>query len=190
MAALASPTEGPHLGNVALGRNGKFGVGRRHGSAMIRRMVRTLNLVAFAPVLATACALAPKPQIEMAPPEKELASQLYGAIWGDLQSNAWIGNGNELAARWANARSDEEAAPQLHIQDLLCGGGATQLRCQFGLLRDGGVATYLGDPAPDRLACTANFRRSGPDNSWSIPRLPPGPEGGHSRITIQCKPVS
>jgi hypothetical protein len=157
---------------------------------MIRVMARTFTLIAVAPVLASACALAPTPQVAMAPPEEEVAKQLYGAIWGDLQSNAMIGNGNELAARWANAGSDKDHAPQLHIQDLLCSGGATLLRCQFGLLRDGGVATYLGEPAPDRLACTANFRRSGHDSSWSIPRLPPGPRGGHSRITIECQPVT
>ena len=116
--------------------------------------------------------------------------QLRAEIRSDLLSNALIGNGNELAARWANAGNDGDDAPQLHIQNLLCSGGPTLIRCQFGLLRDGGVATYLGEPTPDRLACRANFRRSGPNDRWSIPRLPPGPRGGHSRITIKCQPVT
>jgi hypothetical protein len=150
-------------------------------------MTRTSNLIAFAAVLASGCALAPTLQPQMAPPEKETEGQLYGAIWSDLQSNAMIGNGNELAANWANAGNERDPAPQLHIQNLLCSGGGMQLRCQFGLLRDGGIASYLGEPVPDRLSCTAIFRRSGLDDRWSIPRLPPRPRGGHSRITINCQ---
>lgn len=128
--------------------------------------------------------------LRMSSPEETLAQELRAEIWSDLQSNAMIGNGNELAARWANAGSDGDDAPLLHIESLLCSKGATRLRCQFGLLRDGGVATYLREPAPDRLSCTATFRRSSPNDPWSIPRLPPGPRGGHSRITIKCKPVN
>lgn len=126
----------------------------------------------------------------MAPPEEALAGQLYAAIWSDLRSNALIGNGNELAARWANAGKDRDGTPLRHIQNLLCSGNSMQLHCLFGLLRDGGVAKYLGEPTPDRLACKADFRRSSSDDRWSIPRLPPGPRGGHSRITIKCNPVT
>lgn len=125
----------------------------------------------------------------MAPPGEELSGQLYAAIWHDLQSNAMIGNGNELAAQWANATNDDgNDAPLLHIQDLLCSGGRTRLHCQFGLLREGGIAPYLGHPVPDRLMCSTRFRRA--DEEWSIPRLPPSSRGGHSRITIQCQPLN
>ena len=126
---------------------------------------------------------------QMTPPEEALARQLRAAIWNDLQSNALIGNGNELATRWANAGGEGADAPRLYIQDLLCAGGSRRLHCQFALFREGGVASYRGEPAPDRLTCRATFRRSGGADAWSIPRLPPGPEGGHSRITIKCKPV-
>jgi hypothetical protein len=126
----------------------------------------------------------------LAPPDEELAGQLRAEIWNDLQSNAMIGNGNGLAASWANAGNDRDPAPLLHIQGLVCGGGQTKLRCEFGLLRDGGIATYLGEPVPDKLACDVNFRRSSPAQAWTIPRLPPGPKGGHSRITIKCRPVT
>ena len=152
--------------------------------------MRTFNLFAFASALASGCALLPTPHMQMAPPKEALAGQLRAEIWSELQSNAWIGNGNELAAAWANAGSDGDNAPLLHIQELRCGGGPTLLRCRFGLLRDGGVATYLGEPTPDRLACRASFRRTGSNDGWSIPRLPPGPRGGHSRITIKCQPVT
>jgi hypothetical protein len=127
---------------------------------------------------------------QMTPPNEALAGELRAAIWSDLQSNAMIGNGNELAARWANAGTDRADAPLLHIQNLLCRGGSQRLHCRFGLFREGGVATYLGETAPDRLMCQAKFRRSGTNDGWSIPRLPPGPRGGHSRITIKCKPVA
>lgn len=138
------------------------------------------------PMLIAAAALAAS---QMTPPEEALARQLRAAIWGDLQSNALIGNGNELAARWANAHVEGTDVPQLHIQDLLCAGGPRRLRCQFGLFREGGVAFYLGKPVPDRLMCRTTFRRTRADAGWRIPRLPPGPDGGHSRITIKCKPV-
>lgn len=149
-----------------------------------------LNPVVFASAFVSGCTLSPTPHMPMVPPEEVLAGQLRAEIWSDLQSNALIGNGNELAASWARAGGDRDDARKLHIQNLLCRGSSTLLRCQFGLLRDGGVATYLGEPTPDRLSCKANFRRSGPHEPWSIPRLPPGPRGGHSRITIKCRPVT
>src|ERR1043165_4595915 len=128
--------------------------------------------------------------LALAPPVaigEDLAGELLGAIQYDLQSNAIIGNGNELAARWANAGSDNAEPPRHHFSLVACTGGATRLRCRFELFREGGVVTYLGEAAPDRLACRATFRRSPTDGRWSIPRLPPGPEGGHSRITIRCR---
>lgn len=127
---------------------------------------------------------------QMEPPEEVLARQLRAAIWFDLRSNAMIGNGNELAARWFNAGSDRTEPPLLHIENLVCSNGSTRFRCRFGLFREGGVATFLGDVAPERLACRVTFRRSGDDGRWEIPRLPPGPRGGHSRITIQCRAVA
>lgn len=153
-------------------------------------MTCTLKLLAFVSALTSGCALSTTENMNLTPPVEGDARQLRAAIWFDLESNAMIGNGNDLAARWANARSDGGNAPQLHIQDLLCSGGTTLLRCRFGLLRDGGVATYAGEPAPDRLECMAMFRRSTSNDLWSIPRLPPRPGGGHSRITIKCKPVT
>ena len=153
-------------------------------------MFRNLSLIAFASALALGCAHSPAQQTEMGPPEEKLAEQLYAEIWDDLRSNAIIGNGNWLAARWSNAGSEQDDAPKLHIEDLLCSGSMTLLRCRFGLLREGGVATYLGEPTPDKLACTTNFRRTEAGERWSIPRLPPGQNGGHSRITIKCEPVT
>jgi hypothetical protein len=67
--------------------------------------------------------------LQVSSPDEALAKQLRAEIWRDLQSNAMIGNGNELAARWANAGSDRDDAPLLHIQNLICSGGSTRLRC-------------------------------------------------------------
>lgn len=151
-------------------------------------MSRHLPFIVLVTAILSGCGhLAPSGD-KLTPPEAELAGELYSAIWKDLQSNALIGNGNELAARWANAGGNAAEAPLLHIQNLLCSGGEAQLRCRFDLLRDGGIAPYLGQPVPDRLTCSARFRRSG--DQWSIPRLPPAPGGGHSRITIRCQPVA
>ena len=151
-------------------------------------MWRAFILLLFSMV--AGCVTSQSRAARLAPPAEELAGELRQAIWYDLQSNALIGNGNELAARWANANSDRDPAPKLHIQDLVCDSKAKRLACEFRLLRDGGVGTYLGETAPDRLACNARFRRADGGGGWSIPRLPPGPNGGHSRITIKCEPVS
>jgi len=153
-------------------------------------MFRRLNLLVFASAVASGCVHSPVRDAVMAPPQEELAEQLYAEIWSDLQSNAMIGNGNWLAARWANAGSGQNPAPKLHIEDLLCGGSATLLRCRFGLLREGGVTIYLGEPTPDKLTCTTNFRRPHAGERWAIPRLPPGKNGGHSRIAIECQPLN
>ena len=151
-------------------------------------MTRRLPFLVLVTAVLSGCAHLAPSKAQMAPPDEELAGELYGAIWNDLQSNALIGNGNELAAQWANAGDGADEAPLLHVQKLSCSGGGTQLLCRFDLLRDGGIAPYLGQPVPDRLTCSAGFRRSG--DQWSIPRLPPGPDGGHSRITIRCQPVT
>jgi hypothetical protein len=151
-------------------------------------MSRALTLLLL--TLLSGCATSQTHPTDLTPPTHELAGKLRQAIWYDLQSNALIGNGNELAAGWANANSDRDPPPQLHIQDLLCRGDGQRLACEFRLLRDGGVAVYLGETAPDRLACNAKFRRSKDDGDWTIPRLPPGADGGHSRITILCEPLS
>jgi hypothetical protein len=153
---------------------------------MIGSMRRTFKYAWLAAALVSGCAFRPEQVSRITPPAEALARQLRAEIWGDLQSNALIGNGNSLAADWANAGRDHD---KLHIEKLLCGGTAVRLRCQFDLLRDGGVFTYLGKQVPDRLACQTRFRRAGPSEEWSIPRLPPRHGRGHSRTTIECQPV-
>jgi len=152
-------------------------------------MNRAFNIVACVSALLSGCAVVPPTQNLFAPPDEALAGKLHAAIWNDVQSNAFIGNGNDLLFLWANAAVDRDNPPQLRIQDLRCSPGSTRIHCQFALLRDGGIATYLGESAPDRLACSACFRRSSRNEAWSIPRLPPGPDDAHSRITIECSPV-
>lgn len=135
------------------------------------------------------CASTTSHATPMVAPDEALAANFYSAIWGDLQSNALIGNGALLVSQWMNAGHDRGESPELHIQHLVCDGGSTRRRCEFGLLRDGGVAEYLGEPVPDRLLCEATFRRSAADGVWAIPQLPPTSRGGHGRITIQCRPA-
>ncbi|MDB5707392.1 MAG: hypothetical protein JWN66_4508 [Sphingomonas bacterium] len=114
--------------------------------------------------------------------------EVQAAIWYDLEVNAMIGNSNWIASLWYNAGSDETA--NLHIRDLSCrhhGGG---YRCSFTLFRDGGVATTLGEEAPDMLTCEADLMRvKGEDDKieLGVKHLPPLPRGGHSRTTMHCK---
>ncbi|HYG29328.1 MAG TPA: hypothetical protein VD887_03845 [Allosphingosinicella sp.] len=136
-------------------------------------------MLGLAAILAVATAEAP-----MTPPSQPLARRLYGAIWDDLQLNAMIGNGNRIAALWYQAGADGTTHPLLHILDLRCRGRGTRRVCHFTLFREGGGATYLGEPAPDRLACTARFRRS--RTIWGIEHIPPT-RGGHSQTAMRCE---
>ena len=149
----------------------------------------SLFFLAIVLMTISGCAMTKSTPSQFNAPNEELAGDLYQEIWGDLKSNAFIGNGNELAWRWANAGNAQEIPPQLHIVDLRCREDKRSMPCMFELLRDGGVVSYEGKPAPDRLACLATFRRADVDADWYLPRLPPGPKGGHTRITIDCKAV-
>jgi hypothetical protein len=137
-------------------------------------------MLALAAILAAASAGA-----QMTPPDPALARRLYGAIWDDLELNAMIGNGNRVAALWYQGQREGSAPPLLHILDLRCQGRRTPRYCSFTLFREGGVASFLGEPAPDRLACTARFHRSG--SVWWIVHIPPL-RGGHSQTAMRCEP--
>ncbi|NBW08185.1 MAG: hypothetical protein EBR82_09180 [Caulobacteraceae bacterium] len=153
-------------------------------------MPRTVSLVAVASTLLSGCASLSDANTQLTAPEEPLASGIRAAIWDDVQSNALIGNGNDLLFLWANAAVDRTSHPQLHIRELRCSSGSSSRTCKFALLREGGAATYYGETAPDKLACSAQFRRSGRNENWTIPRLPPVPGDAHSRITIECTPVT
>lgn len=117
---------------------------------------------------------------------EKVVGQRYAAIWADLYLNAMIGNGNKLAWLWSNAGSDDPDARDHHIRALACHSYADHDRCTFILLRDGGVATAFGEPAPDRLSCEAVFRRFAIPIRFGIKHLPPARGGGHSRTTMRC----
>ena len=151
-----------------------------------RTIVAAVSLMS---TLSAGCSTVEKSEQQWFAPDDELASQLYEAIWFDIQSNALIGNGNVHLATWANAASSQKNLQQLHIQDLRCTGGDLLLSCDYYLFREGGVAEYMGSPAPDRLSCSNDFRRGDDESEWAIPRLAPRPNGGHSRITIECRPL-
>jgi hypothetical protein len=124
---------------------------------------------------------------QMAPPAEPLGGELRGAIWADLRLNGVIGNGEKVAWRWMNFLGSARDAPLLHILDLACRGNARVQRCAFELLRDGGTVVAFGYAVPDRIRCRATLRRSrGGAREWSVPHLPPGPHGGHSRTTLRC----
>jgi hypothetical protein len=125
----------------------------------------------------------------LSPPEDPLADQLYAAIWNDLQLNAVIGNGNWLASLWYNAGQEDAKAPDLHILDMSCDSTREGHRCSFTLLRDGGARMAFNEPAPDRLACTAQFVRRKDADGWMVKHRPPR-GSGHSRTDMQCKAVS
>ena len=150
-------------------------------------MRRVFFSTALALVLLPGCVRSAAEPTDPFDPTAPLDGQLYAAIWYDLQSNALIGNGNELAASWMNAGSGKDRpSPQLHIENLTCRGNSIRLKCKFGLFREGGVANYNGQPVTDRLRCDSEFVHNAKTDEWLIPRLPPGPSGGHTRITIEC----
>lgn len=122
----------------------------------------------------------------MSPPAEPLAGQLRAAIWGDLQTNGMIGNGNAVAGLWMNFGYSDDA-PALRMTRLVCRGDRATQHCRFNLLREGGVIQVDGRPVSDRIHCEAPIRRSGePDREWAIPHRRPSPRGGHSRTTMRC----
>jgi len=58
------------------------------------------------------------------------AEEARAAIWGDLQLNATIGNGNWLAALWYDAGAENRPTPDLHIRDVDCRRHAGSYRCR------------------------------------------------------------
>lgn len=118
----------------------------------------------------------------VAPPEP-VAGQLNAAIWSDLQLNAMIGNGNWIASLWYNA--GDGSSPDLHIRDLECRKRGPGMECAFELVRDGGTRTVAGEPAPDRLSCTAFFIRAEDRRGWAVMHTPPK-RVGHSRTSMAC----
>ena len=117
----------------------------------------------------------------LSPPPEPIKGQLQSAIWADLQLNAMIGNGNWLASLWYNAGSD--ASPNLHIQELKCVEFRSGQQCSFELYRDGGPGTVMGETAPDKLICAANFSLS--KDGWSVVHTPPR-KAGHSKTSMRC----
>ncbi|MGW8203992.1 hypothetical protein ACWGM0_15790 [Sphingomonas bisphenolicum] len=63
-------------------------------------------------------------------PAAPLDGQLNAAIWHDLEANAMIGNGDRLAALWANAGN--EKALTLHIEQLRCRQQKSVKQCSSG----------------------------------------------------------
>jgi hypothetical protein len=114
--------------------------------------------------------------------------QVNAAIWYDLGRNAMIGSGNWIAALWYNASSGE--TPDLHIRDLTCLGSGKGYHCSFSLFRDGGIATAMGEEAPDTLLCEADLVRGKDktgDATLFVKHDPPSPRGGHTQTSMHCR---
>lgn len=124
--------------------------------------------------------------IASAPPPEDTTREVHGAIWSDLQLNALIGNGNWVGSLWYNASRGNADTPDLHIHDLTCRPKDSGYRCSFGLFRDGGVVTVLGEDAPARLSCKATFERQDGEAGLAVKHLPPPRGGGHSQTTMKC----
>jgi hypothetical protein len=122
--------------------------------------------------------------------------EIYAAIWNDLFSGAWIGNGNGIGWLWywGGHGGDDPRTPTApsHIDNLACKPMRTRYRCSFILRREGGPVTitaFTAPPtmiAPDILSCRALFYPDAQDGGWSIDHDPPPPRGGHSRTTMRC----
>jgi hypothetical protein len=116
-------------------------------------------------------------------PVAPLDGQLNAAIWNDLQANAMIGNGDRLAALWANAGNEKPLT--LHIEQLRCGQQKAVLQCSFTLARDGGQVTVFGEDSPEHLRCVASFEKSA--DMWHVIHQPPKKRRGHSQSSMNCQ---
>lgn len=115
-------------------------------------------------------------------PAAPLDGQLNAAIWHDLEANAMIGNGDRLAALWANAGN--EKALTLHIEQLRCRQQKSVKQCSFTLARDGGKITVFGKDAPEQLRCIASLEKI--RDAWQVIHQPPKKHRGHSQSSMNC----
>jgi len=120
------------------------------------------------------------------------ADEIYADIFHDLFLNAMIGNGNrEATLTWVSGH-DQGHPPELRIRDLRCYALAGRRNCRFDVTRT--PDPQSGEPAGDagearRLRCRAAFvQRDGPGGRrWRVVHFPPGPGGGHSRTSMDCR---
>ena len=88
-------------------------------------------------------------------------SEVYSAIWSDVELNAMIGNGNiPVSWDWALGH-DADNPPKLAISKLVCHGGFTTQKCKFELTRIANERSTNPNDArePTLLNCEARLER-------------------------------
>jgi hypothetical protein len=113
------------------------------------------------------------------------ARDAYRAIWGDLEFNAWLGNGNDIAGFDWYFGPDQSGRTH-HIKELNCSGRGHLRKCYFLLLRDPkpDLDSEAERRQPPLLSCRAFFLLT-EDEGWRVSHLPAS-DGGHSRTTMVC----
>lgn len=132
---------------------------------------------------AMALAAAPEPRL----------SQVHGAIFDDMQTNAIIGNGNDLVSWPWYFGHDHGHRPELRISEVRCGVRPGGRSCSFLVTRTADPRSAR--PAEDagehrRLRCSASLARMRQEDRryvWQVIHAPPSNPGGHSRTSMRCR---
>lgn len=109
-------------------------------------------------------------------------------IFGEIVHHDRL-NSSALAVRWYRAAGGDRS--RLHVADFKCDEPIGRRTCQFTLIRDGGSVELRGRVVPERLSCSARFRRGPhPDGYvWIIERTMRLPRGSHTGTTLRCEPA-
>jgi hypothetical protein len=112
------------------------------------------------------------------------------AIWSDIESNAWVGNGNEAVSLDWWMGHDRAHPPETKISELYCSSDGERGRCWFTLERVPPSGASASDQAEARrLTCEAKLvlSREEVGSQWKVEHLPPAHGRGHSRTTMECR---
>ena len=121
-------------------------------------------------------------------PPREGTEVFRETILGEISHHDRL-NGGALAVGWYRAADGDRG--RLHVADLKCDPLVGRRTCQFTLIRDGGPVELRGRMVPERLSCSARFRRAPHTYGyvWIIERTMRLPRGSHTGTTLRCDPA-
>lgn len=122
-------------------------------------------------------------------PPREGVEVFQETIFGEIVHHDRL-NSSALAVRWYRAAGGDRS--RLHVADFKCDEPLGRRTCQFALIRDGGPVELRGRVVPERLSCSARFRRAAHPASgyvWTIERTMRLPRGSHTGTTLRCDPA-
>ncbi|AYV46426.1 hypothetical protein CFHF_14895 [Caulobacter flavus] len=115
-------------------------------------------------------------------PPREGGEAFRDAVLADAaRSTPYRGS---AAGNWYLAAGGDRS--RLRVEDFECRQPAGRRNCRFTLIREGGPVELRGAMVPDRLTCTARFRR-GRDGRWFVDQMSALRRAGNIDTTMRCQ---